>query len=241
MRPHSAPMIPSNRRTRFNVLNLISVATSVALICAALVVPILALAQGSLNEYGIPQVGVNAHLPTGQPSPTVILATMVNVVLGIVGTLAVVVVLYGGFLWMTAGGNEEHVKKAKELLGGAAVGLALIFASYAIASFVVRNISNNSGTVVGQGVEPMPGITCLAPNTCVPLNSCTGLISPGTCSSGNVCCAPAYTPPVIPQITCAQIGGHCFLDDGTQSGCTDWGGVPAFTGCPSGQYCCVGR
>jgi len=40
-------------------------------------------------------------------------------------------------LWMSAGGNEDQVKKAKQWLKNAVIGLALILAAYAIADFAV--------------------------------------------------------------------------------------------------------
>ncbi len=220
MRPDNAPMLLSNRPRRFTLLNLILIATSVALVSAALVVPSLALGQGNLPEYGIPQVGANAGLPIGQPTPTHIIAIVVNTLLGVLGVVAVVVVLYGGFVWMTAGGNEEHVRKAKELLGGAVVGLALVLASYVIASFVIRNVSSSAGYIPGSipTEDLLQPITCLAPNTCVPLGSCTGQVTPDSCAGSYVCCRPTFTPPPV----CTPDGSPCD---------------PATTQCCAGSSC----
>jgi len=69
-------------------------------------------------------------------------ANVIKFVLALLGMVVMVIVVYSGFLWMTAGGNVENVDKAKKLLKNAIIGLILIFAAYAIADFAVVNIAN---------------------------------------------------------------------------------------------------
>ena len=57
--------------------------------------------------------------------------------LGFLGIISVVLILYAGFMWMTAAGNEDKVGQAKKLLVAAVIGLIIILASYSIASFVL--------------------------------------------------------------------------------------------------------
>ncbi|MFH1632161.1 MAG: pilin [bacterium] len=64
-------------------------------------------------------------------------ANLIRVVLGFLGIIAVVMVLWGGFRWMTAGGSQEKVDDAKKILIAGVIGLAIILAAYAITSFVV--------------------------------------------------------------------------------------------------------
>ncbi|MDD4610576.1 MAG: pilin [Patescibacteria group bacterium] len=61
---------------------------------------------------------------------------IIRAALGIVGSLALLMVIYGGFLLMTAHGNEQQVTKGKDVLIWAVLGLIIIFTSYA----VVKNI-----------------------------------------------------------------------------------------------------
>ena len=65
---------------------------------------------------------------------------LINVVLGFLGIIAVVIVLFGGFKWMTAGGNDEKVTEAKKLLIAGVIGLAIIFSAWAITSFVLTSL-----------------------------------------------------------------------------------------------------
>lgn len=67
-------------------------------------------------------------------------ADLINVALGFLGVVAVVIILFGGFKWMVAGGNDEKVAEAKRLIIAGIIGLAIILSAYAIASFVIESI-----------------------------------------------------------------------------------------------------
>lgn len=56
--------------------------------------------------------------------------------LSLLGVIAIVLVITAGFQWMTAGGNEENVEKAKTLLKNAIIGLAIILLAYSITRFI---------------------------------------------------------------------------------------------------------
>lgn len=57
---------------------------------------------------------------------------IVNFFLGFLGLLAVIMIIYGGFLYVTSAGNEEDVKKAKKILMYAVVGIIVIILSFVI-------------------------------------------------------------------------------------------------------------
>ena len=70
----------------------------------------------------------------------VTIARIINVALGMLGIVAVVIVLSGGFKWMVAGGDEGKVDEAKKLITAGVIGLAIILSAYAIASFVISSL-----------------------------------------------------------------------------------------------------
>ena len=57
--------------------------------------------------------------------------------LSLLGIVAVVIILLGGFKWMTAGGNDDKVEEAKKLILSGIIGLAIIMSAWAIARFVL--------------------------------------------------------------------------------------------------------
>lgn len=68
--------------------------------------------------------------------------TVINVILGFLGVLAIIIVLFGGFKWMTSGGSEEKIGEARNMIIAGIVGLAIVLAAYAIAQFVVVSLVN---------------------------------------------------------------------------------------------------
>ena len=79
---------------------------------------------------------------TGIDSPNQLIGQIINGVLGIVGSLALVMFIYGGFVWMLAAGSNEKVQKGKDILVWATIGLVVIFAAFAIVDFILRGITN---------------------------------------------------------------------------------------------------
>lgn len=82
---------------------------------------------------GAAEIGTTRELPE-------IIGSLINVVLGFLGILLLVYILYAGFLWMTAGGNEESVTKAKTMIKNAIIGLIIIVAAFAISNFVLTQL-----------------------------------------------------------------------------------------------------
>ncbi len=76
----------------------------------------------------------------GQEDLDTTIAQLIRVVLAFLGVIAVIIVLIGGFQWMTAGGSDERVAEAKKRLIAGVIGLAIILAAYAITSFVVSSL-----------------------------------------------------------------------------------------------------
>lgn len=87
-------------------------------------------------------LGVNYAASTGLSAqdPRLTVAKIIRVGLGLLGTIAVVLVIYAGFLWMTAAGNEDKIKRAKDILKAAVIGLVIILSAFAITSFVISQL-----------------------------------------------------------------------------------------------------
>lgn len=98
---------------------------------------------------GSVDVGMNyaAGAGLGERDPREIAASIINIMLGFLGILAVVIILIGGFKWMTAAGNEDQVGEAKKIIVAGIIGLVIILASWGIASFVLNSLLNATNNV----------------------------------------------------------------------------------------------
>jgi len=105
-----------------------------------IVVPVLPALAGNVD------IGVNnINIGLPQSDPREIASNIIKIVLGFLGLLAVIIILIGGFRWMTAGGNEDSVADAKKILIAGVIGLVIILASWGIASFVLTSLLNAVG------------------------------------------------------------------------------------------------
>ncbi len=74
--------------------------------------------------------------------PRTIAANIINAALGLLGTITIVLIVYGGFLWMTAAGNDDAVSKAKKIMIAGVIGLVIVLSAFAIASYVVEQLND---------------------------------------------------------------------------------------------------
>ncbi|MCK4968359.1 MAG: hypothetical protein KAS12_04850 [Candidatus Aenigmarchaeota archaeon] len=109
-----------------------------------LIIPLLTIhaqlgdAQGMLTET-IADTGLTT---TSLPQ---VIGNILKVVLSFLGLIALIIIVFGGFMWMTAGGAEEKVKKAKDLMINGVIGLVIIVLAYAIAGFIIESIITAAG------------------------------------------------------------------------------------------------
>ena len=61
---------------------------------------------------------------------------VVGAALAFVGVVFLILMIYGGFLWMLARGNETEVTKAKDTIIAAIIGLIIVLSAYAITSYI---------------------------------------------------------------------------------------------------------
>lgn len=85
-------------------------------------------AQATAEETG--------HLSMPFTDPMGIVGVIIGVVLSFVGVIFLILTIYAGYLWMTASGNEEQIKKAQNILRNSIVGLIIVLSAYAITAFI---------------------------------------------------------------------------------------------------------
>lgn len=96
-------------------------------------------AQGNADNmlWGGYQNNVQNATGLGNEDPRQMAASVVNILLGFLGIIAVLIILFGGFKWMTAAGNEDQVGQAKKMIGAGVIGLLIILMAFGIAQFVI--------------------------------------------------------------------------------------------------------
>ena len=107
-------------------------ATAAAIAVLAPLAAIAAVDTGS-------ELGATFGLGTGTDVKQAII-NIVGFLLTFLGLIAVVIILYGGFQWMTSAGNEERVTSARSTLTAGLIGLIIILAAFAITQFVINTI-----------------------------------------------------------------------------------------------------
>ena len=106
------------------------------------------LAQDVNDFWGNDDIAGNIEndIVLGNKDPREIAANVINVLLGFLGIIAVIIILAGGFKWMTAGGNQDKTDEAKKLIAAGAIGLVIVLASFGIAKFVISSLVTATGT-----------------------------------------------------------------------------------------------
>lgn len=66
----------------------------------------------------------------------VIAGNFLPVGIGLIGIVFFILMIYGGYLWLTSEGDEKKVKSAQNLLTAAVIGIIIVFSAYAITAFV---------------------------------------------------------------------------------------------------------
>ena len=94
--------------------------------------------SGSLTNFEKAATGT-----TTEQEPTkalTIAGLIINIILSVLGIVFIAYLLYGGFLWMTAAGNQEELDKAKRIITNSIIAVIVIMSTYAIAQFVMTQV-----------------------------------------------------------------------------------------------------
>lgn len=119
---------------------------------ALLALPLLVSAGPVLPSDNLKTVGAGGsaapYQPIGQNNDLAsIIGIVIQAFLGLLGVLFLVYMLYAGYNWMIAQGDEEKVTKAKETIQRAIIGLIITIAAYAISYWVFYNLLATSNIV----------------------------------------------------------------------------------------------
>lgn len=97
------------------------------------------------DTFGINPIGNQVSGKLGNRDLRETAANLINILLGLLGLIAVVIVLAGGFKWMTAGGSEDKIADARKMIFSGVIGLAIILSAWAISLFVLNQLTSATG------------------------------------------------------------------------------------------------
>lgn len=123
--------------------NLVALTMVMLIIVPAFV--LMAAPAQAVDIWGGQQEEINNQLQLGEKDPRSIAAAVINVALGFLGIVAVIIILLGGFKWMTAAGNEDKIAEAKKLMAAGVIGIVIILAAWGLALFVLDALLNATG------------------------------------------------------------------------------------------------
>lgn len=69
------------------------------------------------------------------------IAGLQNYAIGVVGIIAVIALMIGGIVWLTAGGNNQKIEEAKKLISGSIIGVFLVLSAYSLLYIINPNLT----------------------------------------------------------------------------------------------------
>jgi len=108
------------------------------------------VSPGAGGSLGAPQGATLANStikldnPLVSSDPRIIAAHLISAMLGIIGSISLLMFVYGGVLWITSMGNDKTVAKGKAVLVYAVIGLAVIAGAYTLTNAVISGLTTGS-------------------------------------------------------------------------------------------------
>jgi len=92
------------------------------------------------TQEGCPSGQCTLNNPLQVDTPQQLIGQIINSVLGVVGSLALLMFVYGGITWMTSSGSQEKIKKGRDIIVWAVIGLAIVFSAYGLTRVIIMGV-----------------------------------------------------------------------------------------------------
>jgi len=93
------------------------------------------------QDFGYKTFSEGAGYSTDTRDVYGIMDTIISTFLSIIAILLFALMMYGGMRWMTAEGNDDKVQKAKDIIQGGGIGLAIVLSAYGITYFIFSRLA----------------------------------------------------------------------------------------------------
>ncbi|MFA4999953.1 MAG: pilin [Patescibacteria group bacterium] len=111
------------------------------------------------QDFGVEAVESGLGGTLSSADPRMIIGRIIQIALSFLGVLAVVIIMYAGFIWTTSGGDEEKITKAKNILKNAVIGLVIVLSSWGITTFLLSRLSDALGITGSPADSNRAGIS----------------------------------------------------------------------------------
>jgi sterol desaturase/sphingolipid hydroxylase (fatty acid hydroxylase superfamily) len=105
---------------------------------------VFAQSAQEIATEGLKTTANQAQLQAGDPIKTI--GSILSVILGLLGVVLVIIIIYAGVMWMTAGGKSDQVTKAKDMIINAVIGLIIALVAFSLTRYVVERITGALNT-----------------------------------------------------------------------------------------------
>jgi len=128
--------------------------TRIALVLALLTCPLLFTT--AFAGYGLGETAGAADLITvgGASDVQTLIGNVIGTALSLISVVFFALMLYGGFMWMTARGNTDQTRKAMDTIIAAVIGITVVLGAYALTRFVFTSLGSGN-TAGATGTQPI--------------------------------------------------------------------------------------
>lgn len=129
---------------KFKIFSLIGLILAANLLTLA-ISPALSLAAGDeignlISDQLEPVKDIYGQDDVSSTTLAESISNIVKIALGFLGIIFLVLILYAGFTWMTAAGNDDKIDKAKKIISASVIGVTIVICAYIITFFVIDNL-----------------------------------------------------------------------------------------------------
>jgi len=124
--------------------NLIATAVTIAVLFVVVLPALLLGGEAMALDTGLDATADAAQLPTSDNLATII-GQIIYAILGFLGIVFILLLIYGGFLRMTAQGDPGKIKTSYGIITSAVIGVVIILASYTITAFIIGQVEGSVG------------------------------------------------------------------------------------------------
>jgi len=100
-------------------------------------------------DFGTEAVNNGLEGTLSDSDPRSLVGRIINIALGFLGVISIGIIIWGGFVWMMSNGEEEKISNAKKILRNGVIGLVIVLASWAIATFIITRLAGTGGAGPG--------------------------------------------------------------------------------------------